>query len=110
MSEFSRREMLRALALGGAVVAGELWIPGQRLISIPKQWAFPHGWIVTQEIVEEGMCYLPGAITEMTDLQWKQYENVYVACYQEGGAIRSVMSEDLLTWEHIKPAELYVDA
>lgn len=34
--EYSRREILRAFALGGAVVAGELWIPGQRLISIPK--------------------------------------------------------------------------
>jgi hypothetical protein len=31
-----RREFLRGLALGGVVVAGELWIPGQKLISIPK--------------------------------------------------------------------------
>lgn len=108
MSEYSRRDMLRCLALGGAVVAGELWIPGQRLISIPKQLGFPHGWIVSQEIVEDGMCYLPSTLREMTDLQWKQYENVFVACYQEGGAIRQVMSEDGLTWEHIKPAELYV--
>lgn len=32
----SRRDLLRTLALGGAVVAGELWIPGQKLISIPS--------------------------------------------------------------------------
>jgi hypothetical protein len=32
-----RRDILRALALGGAVVAGELWIPGKRLISIPSR-------------------------------------------------------------------------
>ncbi len=32
----NRRELLRGLALGGAVIAGELWIPGKRLISIPK--------------------------------------------------------------------------
>jgi len=32
---YSRREFLRCLALGGAVVAGELWIPGQRVISLP---------------------------------------------------------------------------
>lgn len=32
----NRRDVLRAMALGGGIVAGELWIPGQRLISIPK--------------------------------------------------------------------------
>jgi hypothetical protein len=32
----SRREFFKCLAAGGAVVAGELWIPGQKLISIPK--------------------------------------------------------------------------
>lgn len=32
----SRRQFLQALALGGAVIAGEIWIPGQRLISIPR--------------------------------------------------------------------------
>jgi hypothetical protein len=31
-----RRSFLRGLALGGVAVAGELWIPGQKLISIPK--------------------------------------------------------------------------
>ncbi len=50
--QYSRREMLRALALGGAVVAGELWIPGQKLISIPSEqelrykatYRYSHGW------------------------------------------------------------------
>lgn len=32
----NRRELLRGLALGGAVIAGEMWIPGKKLISIPK--------------------------------------------------------------------------
>ena len=32
----NRRELLRGLALGGTVIAGELWIPGKKLISIPK--------------------------------------------------------------------------
>ena len=32
---FSRREILRAIALGGGLIAGELWIPGARLIFIP---------------------------------------------------------------------------
>ena len=30
----TRRDFLRAIALGGGVVAGELWIPGQKLISL----------------------------------------------------------------------------
>ena len=33
---FSRRELLKCLAAGGAIVAGELWIPGAKIISIPK--------------------------------------------------------------------------
>ena len=40
---FSRREFLAALAAGGAVIAGELWIPGQKTIFIPsnlKIWTF----------------------------------------------------------------------
>lgn len=32
----NRRDILRAIALGGGVVAGELWIPGQRVVSIPS--------------------------------------------------------------------------
>jgi len=32
----NRRELLKGLAAGGIFVAGELWIPGQKLISIPK--------------------------------------------------------------------------
>ncbi len=34
--QISRREILRAMALGGGLVAGKIWIPGQMLISIPK--------------------------------------------------------------------------
>lgn len=36
VSGLSRRSFLRGLALGGAIIAGELWIPGKKLISIPK--------------------------------------------------------------------------
>lgn len=31
----NRRQLLQALAAGGVIVAGELWIPGRKLISIP---------------------------------------------------------------------------
>ena len=32
----NRRGFLAGLMAGGVIVAGELWIPGQKLISIPK--------------------------------------------------------------------------
>jgi hypothetical protein len=32
----NRRELLKGLMAGGVIVAGELWMPGQKLISIPK--------------------------------------------------------------------------
>ncbi len=100
MSEFSRREMLRALALGGAVVAGELWIPGQTLISIPNDgialWSIPHPALEATE--------------HWKDMVYAQYLDQFVACYEEGGAMKSVVSDDGITWQHIKPAELYVDA
>ena len=35
--QFSRREILRAAALGGVFIAGEFWFPGQKLISIPRR-------------------------------------------------------------------------
>lgn len=36
----NRRDILRAIALGGGIVAGELWIPGQRVISIPRIYTY----------------------------------------------------------------------
>lgn len=34
--EMTRRQFLAAMLAGGVVVAGELWVPGRKLISIPK--------------------------------------------------------------------------
>lgn len=41
--------------LGGGVIAGELWWPGQKLISIPQELPFPHGWTIDEEIIEPGL-------------------------------------------------------
>ena len=35
--KFSRRELLKCLAAGGAVVAGELWVPGSTKIFLPSK-------------------------------------------------------------------------
>lgn len=58
----SRRDILRAMALGGGIVAGELWVPGARVISIPSddvlsrfRWVDPRGVFGYQEQLMEGM-------------------------------------------------------
>ncbi len=102
MSEFSRREVLRAMALGGAVVAGELWIPGQTLISIPNA-----GVVLTRG---EWGSLLGAEMNRVFDIQYRKFQDVYVACYQDGGAMKSVVSDDGINWEHIKHQDLYVDA
>lgn len=38
---FSRREFMKAVMAGGAVIAGELWVPGAKLISIPRELVLP---------------------------------------------------------------------
>ncbi len=102
MSEFSRRDILRCLALGGAVVAGELWIPGQRVISIPNA-----GLALT---AAEWVSLIHADMSRVFDIAYAKYQDVFVACYQEGGAIRSVVSKDGIDWEHIKHKDLFVDA
>ena len=49
----NRRELLKALAAGGVITAAGLWMPGSKLISIPKiiERPFPYGWIVTRETI-----------------------------------------------------------
>ncbi|KKN65435.1 hypothetical protein LCGC14_0481550 [marine sediment metagenome] len=36
--QFSRREILRAAALGGVFIAGEFWFPGQKANLNPPTW------------------------------------------------------------------------
>ncbi len=36
----NRRQLLQGLMAGGIIIAGELWIPGQKLISIPSGQVF----------------------------------------------------------------------
>ncbi len=54
--QFSRREILRAATLGGMMIAGELWIPGQKLISIPRRgqrvWMMDGNTIIVDEWVD----------------------------------------------------------
>ncbi|GAG28574.1 unnamed protein product [marine sediment metagenome] len=46
---------------GGVIIAGELWIPGQKLISIPSNVIFTEhkvftmAYTITEEVVEDGL-------------------------------------------------------
>lgn len=55
---YSRRDLLKCLAAGGAVIAGELWVPGARKIFIPEtpNPAMIDPWIDVQ--FKDGRLYL----------------------------------------------------
>ena len=77
MSNHSRREILRAFALGGMFVAGELWIPGRKLISIPKvEPVFPEGWVVAEEIIEPGQIGIQSGIMTREDFKAMMHESL----------------------------------
>ena len=44
---YTRRDLLKYLAAGGMVVAGELWIPGQTKIFLPPEKVFEGPKVVT---------------------------------------------------------------
>lgn len=43
MKKYTRRELMKCLLAGGMVTAAGLWIPGQKLISIPKVMSNEYG-------------------------------------------------------------------
>ena len=96
MSEFSRRDVLRAFALGGAVVAGELWIPGRVLISLPSPRLPP-----TEDELERAV-----AKFLLHDAEVIRYKNLWIAASQNGGAL---LSKDGIHWEAIHPTKLFRD-
>jgi hypothetical protein len=83
---------MRAFALGGMFVAGTLWIPGQRLISIPKLRG-------TMEELEQIV-----ARFLLNDAEVIRYRDLWIAASLEGGAL---LSKDGIHWEGIAPTELY---
>jgi len=54
----NRRQLLKGLMAGGVIVAGELWVPGKKLISIPSRKVFTgvdlalKGGVATIQIME----------------------------------------------------------
>lgn len=50
----NRRDFIRGMMAGGVVIAGELWVPGQKLISIPsgKRFSDNHITLIGPEFEE----------------------------------------------------------
>ncbi len=45
MSALSRRQFMAAMMAGGVMTAAGLWMPGTKLISIPKRIVVPPGYV-----------------------------------------------------------------
>lgn len=66
----NRRDLLKGLMAGGMIVAGELWIPGNKLISIPTGKVFKHGPSITNGKVTLEAPYRPEGYTLNEFYNW----------------------------------------
>jgi hypothetical protein len=97
---------MRALALGGAMVAGELWIPGRTFISLPpprllKYKAterFSPGWTEDEDELKRVV-----AKFLLQDSEVIRYKNLWIAASRDG----ALMSRNGYEWEAIHPTEMY---
>lgn len=100
----SRRQFFAALAAGGTVVAGELWVPGRKLISIPKvhriggmividdPWRMPphHPNCRCTIVADELQKMLCGAMKELIERQFETvFSNIINKTLVGGGPLRN---------------------
>lgn len=89
----NRRDLLKGLMAGGVIVAGDLWIPGQKMISIPSGRVFTG----VDLALSEGVCTvqiceaLPGDMVRVVRV---------VAHYEDGPdpveyMVRNAMGSDI---------------
>jgi len=79
----NRRELLKGLMAGGVIVAGELWIPGQKLISIPSKqfWGPPVSSFFRLSLEDQTIEYIgpPDQYVPMTELHnWLMKNNPHL--------------------------------
>lgn len=92
---------MRALALGGAMVAGELWIPGRTFISLPPPRL---KYSATEHFVDDDDD-LKRAVAKflLQDSEIIRYKNLWIAASMDGALI----SHNGYEWEAIHPTEMY---
>ena len=97
--QYSRREILRAMMLGGGLIAGELWWPGQKLISIPT----------TEEV-------LRFTATERYSMGWADERMVFglAQVKPEGGIVHYDPdpltlegNEEAVVWQRVDGSEIF---
>ncbi len=101
----NRRELLACLAAGGVVVAGELWMPGRKLISIPSGriytgWHYESGVAVLKDGVgivslSHMMCNGWGNICMTSD---SASSNAHVSMKDGGFFIINGEAEERIHW------------
>lgn len=89
---FTRRQILRAVALGGGLIAGELWWPGRTLISIPTVYAGDFIGLSVQQMTDHAF-----------NVAYAAREQVFVACHSEHGAL---VSPDGVWWKSIRYSDV----
>jgi hypothetical protein len=93
---------MRALALGGAMVAGELWIPGRTFISLPPPRLLKYK--ATEHFVDDDD-ELKRVVAKflLQDSEVIRYKNLWIAASMDG----ALMSRNGYEWEAIHPTEMY---
>jgi hypothetical protein len=94
---------MRALALGGAMVAGELWIPGRTFISLPPprlKYSATEHFLASPDEDE-----LKRVVAKflLQDSEVIRYKNLWIAASRDG----ALMSRNGYEWEAIHPTEMY---
>jgi hypothetical protein len=73
----NRRGFMAAIAAGAVVTAEGLWMPGSKLISIPKARPFPHGWIITQESIGDSYYQETSEYRKTIFMMQDRFEQMY---------------------------------
>jgi hypothetical protein len=101
----NRRQFFAGLAAGGIVVAGDLWIPGQKLISIPKKKVFDN----FQVFIDPA---LPPNTVSLTVTGTMSGDRIYIAPLgaTEEEILNDIASSNVIkyTTEYVQDREVFI--
>jgi len=113
----NRRELLKGLMAGGVIIAGELWIPGAKVISIPSKKAF-YGPSIFEMLDDETVKYVGPAnktasVRSFHQWLWRNMKPALVEGHRGGAAHDKVLLAKgfrLMNPEHLIDGEFMQDA